>query len=167
MVFTEIPDNTKVFVDANIFIYHFSNFEKFAESCLRFFQKIEDRKIIGYTSTLVVAEILHRLMIMEATMKFEIPPNKIVKLLKSNPDKISILTEHLDAISWVENLGVTILPLTPSDIRISSDLKFKYKLLTNDSVNLSTMLNNGITVISTNDSDFERIDFITVYKPSA
>ncbi len=89
----DIADDTRVFVDSNIFIYHFSNFERFADSCLSFFQRVEDGKLSGYTSTMVLAEVLHRLMVIEASKKFDIQPKNVVKYLKENPDKASSLAD--------------------------------------------------------------------------
>ena len=48
----------------------------------------------------------------------------------------------------------------------SRALREAYYLLTNDSLNLYIMKVNGIRDIATNDSDFEQVDWITVWKPS-
>ncbi|MGB9628906.1 MAG: type II toxin-antitoxin system VapC family toxin, partial [Thermodesulfobacteriota bacterium] len=85
---SEIVDNAEVFIDSNIFIYHFSGLEKFADACFHFFKRIEEDSISGYTSTLVIAEVLHRLMIIEASEKFGVLPKEVTKYLKANPDKI-------------------------------------------------------------------------------
>jgi hypothetical protein len=45
-------------------------------------------------------------------------------------------------------------------------LREAYYLLTNDSLNHYIMKVNGIRDIATNDSDFEQVDWITVWKPS-
>jgi predicted nucleic acid-binding protein len=70
LTLSEIIDNADVFIDSNIFIYHFSGLEKFADACFHFFKRIEEGKVKGSTSTLVIAEVLHRLMIIEASKKF-------------------------------------------------------------------------------------------------
>jgi len=44
-------------------------------------------------------------------------------------------------------------------------LEKKYYLLTNDSLNLHVMKSNKISDIATNDRDFERVDFIKVWRP--
>jgi len=38
-------------------------------------------------------------------------------------------------------------------------------MLTNDSLNLCVMKANGLNEIATNDSDFDRVDWVTVWKP--
>ena len=40
-----------------------------------------------------------------------------------------------------------------------------YALLTNDAFHVATMKGHGITNIATNDSDFERVEWIKVWKP--
>jgi len=70
----DFPDGSEVFVDANIFIYHFSGPTEYTDSCTQFLQRIEDGELLGLTSMLVVAETLHRLMIIEATSKLQIEP---------------------------------------------------------------------------------------------
>ena len=62
-------------------------------------------------------------------------------------------------------MGITILPVNDKDIEQNNNLKKKYRLFSNDAINLSVMKNNGIIFLSSNDSDFERVDFITLYKP--
>ncbi|MBI3755431.1 MAG: type II toxin-antitoxin system VapC family toxin [Deltaproteobacteria bacterium] len=165
MQLSAIADNSKVFIDSNIFIYHFSNFERFADSCLSFFRKVEEGKIFAYTSTIVLAEVLHRLMVIEASKKFNAQPKHIVKLLKNNPDKASSLTEHLKSFDLIEKLGVSILPVTAHDLRVSIELKRGHGLLTIDAINVSVMKNNDLTIIASNDSDYSRIAFLTHINP--
>jgi len=55
LILSEIVDNAEIFIDSNIFIYHFSSLEKFADACFHFFKRIEEGKVIGCTSTLVIA----------------------------------------------------------------------------------------------------------------
>jgi len=160
----DIADGTRVFVDSNIFIYHFSNIERFSDSCLSFLQKIEDGKISGYTSTIVLAEILHRLMIIEASGKFDIQPKNVVKYLKENPDKASSLTGHPKSLDSIEKIGITILPVTAHDIRGSMAFK-KQGLLTIDAIIVSVMKNNDLTTIASNDGDYDRIGFLIQFSP--
>lgn len=47
----------------------------------------------------------------------------------------------------------------------SAELRKKHSLLTNDSLNLYAMKANKLRYIATNDSDFDRVEWITVWKP--
>lgn len=62
-------------------------------------------------------------------------------------------------------MGITILPLNSVDIEQSNDIKMKYKLFTNDAINLSVMKSNELAILASNDPDFEGVDFINLYKP--
>ncbi|MBI5182101.1 MAG: type II toxin-antitoxin system VapC family toxin [Nitrospirae bacterium] len=165
MLLSEMADDSKVFIDSNIFIYHFSKFEKFADSCLEFFQRIEAGKLSGFTSTLVLAEILHRLMIIEASNKLSLQTKKILEFLKANPEKITLLTDHLASYDLIEKLGVTVLSVNARDIEQSNSFKKECRLFTNDAINLSVMKNSNLIYLASNDPDFERADFITLCKP--
>lgn len=167
MLLSDIADNESVFVDSNIFIYHFSNFEAFAGSCLGLFQRIEDSIISGFTSTIALAEVLHRLMVIEASKKFDIPPKNVIKYLKDNPEKISSLTDHSKSLDFVGRIGISILPVNAHDLKVSIDLKREHGLLTIDAINLSVMKTHDITAIASNDSDFKRVTWLNLYLPSS
>lgn len=82
---SEIPDGLSVFIDANIFIYHFSGPTPLSSSCSAFLGRIEDGVIRGLTSTIVLVEVLHRLMILEAAGVFQLPPRDALRYLKEHP----------------------------------------------------------------------------------
>ena len=165
MLLSEIPDGSKVFIDSNIFIYHLAKFEKFADSCLAFFQRVETGSISSYTSTLVLAEVLHRLMIIEACNKLNLPPKKLLDHLKTNPKKIKLLTDHIDSYAFIERMGIFFLTVSAREIEQSNSLKREYNLFTNDAINLAVMKSNSLALLASNDPDFERVDIITLCKP--
>lgn len=165
MLLSEIPKNSKVFIDSNIFIYHFTNFEKYSNFCISLMRKIVDGDILGYASTVVASEILHRLMILEATKNLGIHAKDVLFALKKNPDKLALFTEHLNSVSWIESLGITLLPFTVRDLHLCISIKQRYNLLTNDAINLAIMLNNNIQLLAANDSDFNRVDAISICMP--
>jgi len=104
-------------------------------------------------------------MIIEASKKFGVLPKDVIKYLKVNPDKITSLANHLDSVFYIEKLGISIITLSFEDIKLSAEFKRKFTLLTNDAINLAVMKNNHIANLASNDSDFERVDFLTLYKP--
>ena len=62
----DIPASTRAFIDANIFV--FSASDKEGESS-QFLKKCLSEEVKGFTSVSVLAETLHRLMILEAIEK--------------------------------------------------------------------------------------------------
>ncbi|MFH1147020.1 MAG: type II toxin-antitoxin system VapC family toxin [Pseudomonadota bacterium] len=161
-----MPDQSEVFVDANIFVYHFSGPTEYTESCTRFLQRIEEGKLTGITSTLVIAETLHRLMIIEATSKLQIEPKAAVHYLKHHPLDVKKLTEHIKVPEQIFLLSVRIHPVEIEDILKCNEIKSEYGLLTNDALTLAVVRRYHFTNIATNDPDFERIPDLTVWKPS-
>ena len=55
-----------VFVDANIFTYHFQPHPSWGPSCTRLLQRIENQELAGFTTIPVLGEVAHRLMTIEA-----------------------------------------------------------------------------------------------------
>jgi len=69
------------------------------------------------------------------------------------------------AVKKIPRFNVKILSVPIDAIFQSKELRKKYYLLTNDSLNLHVMKSNKISDIATNDRDFERVDFIKVWRP--
>lgn len=161
----DLPDGSDVFVDANIFVYHFSGPTEYTDSCTAFLQRIEEGKVSGSTSSLVLAETLHRLMIIEAASALRLEPKAAIRHLKAHSEDAKTLTSHHVAVETIQALGFHILPLSMDDILHSNDLKKAFGLLTNDAINLAIMRRRRLQHIATNDPDFERIPELRVWKP--
>lgn len=163
MTFEKIPSGTAVFIDANIFVYHFSGW---SQECRDLLCRCERREITGVTSIIIIAEISHRLMILEAIDKDLISRSNAVKKLKKHPEIVQKLTRHIQNTVEIKEMGIQILPVTYSDYESSSEIRKCYGFLTNDSINLALMQIHDITQIATNDSDYERVSDIEVFKPT-
>lgn len=166
LLLSDIPLNTRLFIDANIFIYHFIGPYKFNEPVKNFLLRIEKRELIGLTSTVVLSEVLHRLILSEAIEKFDLPFKGIVQYLKNNPSSVSQLTKYSQTPQKIKQMGISFLSCDIDTFVQSAFLREKYGLLINDSINLAIMQENNISHIASNDSDFDRIDFIKNYKPN-
>ena len=162
----KISPGTPVFIDANIFIYHFIYESAESHSCTSFLKRVENGEIKGFTSTIVLAEVSHRLMVFEAIEQYKLSPKNAVRFLKEHPEKGKPLEKHLNAVIEIREMGVKLLPVEGKDIFASLELQRKYGLLTNDSINLHIMLRDSIFNLASNDMDFEAINFITLFKPS-
>ncbi len=73
--------------------------------------------------------------------------------------------EYSEYIKELAFGGLEIADVDEGTVGRSIDLGMLYGLLTADAIHLSTMRQYGIVHIATNDSDFERVDSIKVYKP--
>lgn len=89
-------------LDSNILIYHFVGR---SEVCTNFLERVRIGNVEGYTSTIVLAEVLHRLMIAEVVEKYDVKPKKALRLLKEKPEIIPALKKSERAIQRKNNLG--------------------------------------------------------------
>ena len=158
----EIPSRTKIFVDSNIFIYHFLGS---SESCTDFLERVETEDIDAHTSTIVLAEVMHRLMVAEVIEKYDVEPRGAIRFLKENPEVIPTLEKCENAMEKIPQFGVKVLLVTVEAIFQSRELRRQYLLMTNDSLNLYVMRSNQLYDIATNDGDFERVEWLKVWKP--
>ncbi|MFW6148154.1 MAG: type II toxin-antitoxin system VapC family toxin [Thermodesulfobacteriota bacterium] len=95
MVFSDLEEGASIFVDANIFIYHFSRESKANPASSDFLERIEKGSIRGFTSLPVIQEVIHRMMVIEAMVALPgVKSKDIVKYLKAHPDKVKELVNH-------------------------------------------------------------------------
>ena len=162
----EIDTGTTIFIDANIFLYEILDHWKYAESCNSFLEHVNMGKYHAVMSVLVCNEVFHRVMIAEVVERYEIEPKSAVNYLKKNWEVVRELNKAYDAmlnIDAIENLEIVEIDREVYDIAL--EYSKKYGLLSNDAVHLATIKKHGITNIATNDRDFERIEWLSVWKP--
>ncbi|RKY02162.1 hypothetical protein DRP77_08380 [Candidatus Poribacteria bacterium] len=157
-----IPDGTLVFVDANIFIYHFAGV---SDKCTRFLQRVLKGEVKAVVSTIVMAELIHRRMVAEAVEKGFVTLRNAVRKLKENPRIVKLLSQYSRDVEAILALPIIVEPITRDDIISSGQLRERYGLMTNDSLNLACMERLGIRDIATRDEDFEAVEWINVWKP--
>lgn len=165
MLLADIPSDSSIFVDANIFIYHFADEGDVATACTELLLRVEEQDIKAFASTIVLSEVLHRLMIAEAVEKHGLPLKGIVRYLKKHPDIVAGLKKRSQATEKIQEMGVTILPVLPRGILDSADVRASYGLLINDSIIVPVMNRMGLSNLATNDGDFERVTGLRVWKP--
>lgn len=162
MTFKDIGHGDQIFIDANIFVYHFNGT---SVDCKHLMTRCLAEEIMSYTSTAVLAEVLHRLMISEAVSKGYIKAKNPVQQLKEHPEVIKQLAAYSLEVAKIPQLNVKILPLTQTCLDASAAIRQTEGLLTNDSLIVATMREAGLTKLATHDRDFNRISWLTVYKP--
>src|SRR5438309_11788714 len=79
-----VPPGQHLFIDANIFIYHFTQ-SPLTAVCTAFLQRVEAGEILGSTSVVTLTEVAHRLMRREVIRTFDVSPRTDVKLLNGPP----------------------------------------------------------------------------------
>ena len=87
----DVPDGERIFVDANILIYHFSGISP--ESRL-FLQRCERKQVEAFTGIHILLEVTHRLMILEALHKGLISGGQPARKLKEQPALVKRLSDY-------------------------------------------------------------------------
>jgi predicted nucleic acid-binding protein len=163
MTFDDVQEGEGIFIDANIFVYHFG---ELSVECKNLLSRCARGEIAGYTSTAILAEVLHRLMIAEAIEKGYISEKNPVKQLKGHPEIIKGLLTYTADVEKIAEMNITIFDLTEESIKTSAEIQQSEGLLTNDSLAVATMKNAGLSNFATNDNDFDHISWLNIYKPS-
>ena len=153
----------KVYIDTNILLYSAFNHPNFGESCRNFLERVDQGRVKGYISDFVLGEVFHKLMIAEVTKKLMMNTGKAISYIKVNPKIISELETTWEEMKHIEESGIVILKnitVFPEFVQISR----KYSLMATDAFHVTVMKKSGIRTIVTFDKDFERVDFVRVWK---
>lgn len=160
-----LTEGTIIYVDSNIFIYDATNHPKYAPSCSTFLDRVEAGEITGITSVLSVNEAVHKLSIIELSSKLKKKPVSIIPLIKKNPSLLDGLVAPFLAAENIMNMNLEIVNLILPVFVSALEFMKKYRFMSNDAVHVATMKRHGVTDIATNDPDFERVEWINVWKP--
>ena len=107
-----IPTGETVFIDANIFYYHFVSLPGLSIACKHFLHRVEQGEITGMTATAVLAEAQHKVMLAEAVQKYGLSPQGLVRRLTQPTGLLAGLSHHRIVPSTVVAMNVRIEPLT-------------------------------------------------------
>ncbi len=166
MTFAALQPGDAVFVDANVFVYHFAPDPILQVPCGQLLQWIEILQIQGFTSTHVVAEAAHRLMTLEARTRLGWSTGKVVQRLKQNPSTFQGLTGFRTAIERVAQSRLVVLPASAALLVAAVGLCQQPGMLITDALTVALMQAHGLSKIASDDSDFDRVPGITRYAPA-
>lgn len=165
MTFANIPPGVAVFVDANTFVYHFTADPAFGAACTDLLDRIEHQQFQGITSAVVLSELAHRLMTLEAQQRFGWPAAGMANRLKRHPNEVRQLTWHKRGIDEVRAINVRVLPVEGTDVSLAADVSGQHGLLGNDALVVVLMQRYGVLHLASHDADFGRVPGITRYGP--
>jgi predicted nucleic acid-binding protein len=163
MSLADVRDGDRVFIDANIFLYHFGGRSL---ECKALLERCARRALLGYTSTPILAEVLHRRMVAEAIAQGLVTARTAVRKLGETPEMVKQLTQYQADVSKIPHMHLTILPLTLDLVQTSAEVRTGEGLLTNDAFVIAFMREQGLTQLATANGDFDRVGGIAIYKPT-
>jgi len=165
MTFAALVPGDSVFVDANVFLFHFAPDPVLQIPCGQLLQRIENQEIEGFTSTHVLAETAHRLLTLEARARHGWSSGKVVHRLKKNPSVFQGLTQFRIAIERVRQSRIQVLPASAALLVAAAGHCQQYGLLITDALSVALMQAHGLTKLASEDSDFDRVSGLTRYAP--
>ncbi|MGH7332565.1 MAG: type II toxin-antitoxin system VapC family toxin [Candidatus Rokuibacteriota bacterium] len=163
MTLAEIEDGASVFVDANVFVYHFAGA---SSDCTALLRRCETGEVQGYTSALVLAEVCHRLMMIEAVERRLVAAGNIARQLARRPDVVRQLVIHDASIQAIPAMGIEIIDVTEATMRLALRHQGRYGLLTNDSLIVASMQQRGLRLLATADRRLSVVDEVEVRVPT-
>jgi len=158
-----LPDGARVFLDANVFVYHFTGA---SPTCRDLLRRCEEGLVSGVTSALVLAEVAHRLMMIEAVVRGLVTPGNVARKLRDRPEVVRGLRDYqanVDAIGW---MGLEVLAIDPGAWMRSAEVRSAWGLMVNDSLIVTACRDAGIGALASADRDFARVPDLTLYAPA-
>jgi len=162
---SDLPDGTHCFVDANILCYHIIQVPPFSNTCAQFLKRIERHTILASTSSVVVAEATHKVMLAEAIQRHGLNPQGLAHRLQRRRDLIAGLSEHRKVSTLVRALAIHVEPVTLDILERAGEVSTRDRLLTNDALTIAIMEKLGLSHLATNDDNFDSLPSLSIWKP--
>jgi predicted nucleic acid-binding protein len=163
--FATLPSGAAIFLDANTLVYHFQPHPALGTACTQLLTRIELQDVLGYTSTHILSEVAHRLMMIEAAALPGWKPTKVKRRLLQQPAALGGLTHFQAAIDTVLHSKVQVLTIAPPLILAATRLSRSTGLLSNHALLVAVMQAKGLTNLASSDADFDRVPGLTRYTP--
>ena len=149
----------KVFVDANVILYHLTGLVKdFSELC----QMVRQKRGYLFTSLRVVDEVLFKTNILKAREIYKYSRN-ILQKLKKDKEKIKKLANEIAFLEGFFSDFYIAVP-TEKDLWHSLEVQKEYGLIGNDALILVLMRRLKIKNLISSDTDFKNIPGINLVK---
>jgi predicted nucleic acid-binding protein len=165
MTFDAIAAGESVFIDANVFLHYFTMHPRYGAACQTLLDRIQNQEIAGFTSSAVLAEVVHRLMTIEACARFGWPVKGIARRLPRHPAEAQQLARPRQAVDEITLIGVDVLPVAKNHVSLAADISRQTGLLCGDAIIVTVMQTHGLTNLASKDTDFDRVPGITRYGP--
>jgi predicted nucleic acid-binding protein len=157
----DIADNSRAFADANIILYAL---QRRSRQCRDFLARCASGAIEATISTVVLAEIAHRRMTLEAQAKGVTGSNPS-KALSAKPELVRTLSVYAQDVRDLLDGGLLVESVQPEDFLVALDIQERWGLLTNDALNLAVARRLNLEQIASADQAFNRVQGVIVYQP--
>lgn len=163
MTFAELAGGCSLFIDANVFVYHFVGS---SPQCTQLLARCQARELRGCTSVLVLAETMHRLMMIEAVQRKLVSPGNVARKLAERPEVVRQLATHQASVDAIPAMGIDVFPLQAAAIASSARFRARFGLLTNDSLLAGAVVEHAIPFVASADRRLAAVPDFTVAVPT-
>lgn len=162
MTLDQIPSGSRIFIDSTVFIYHFT---ASSPACRKLLERCEAGDVRGLTSTAVLAEVTHRLMMSEAVAGRLVTSGNIVKKLHARPEIVRQLHLYDEQVQRIPLMGVQVVSRDLGTLIRSAEVRRQDGLLVNDSLVVAGTRETGADGLASADGDFRRVKDLKVFTP--
>jgi predicted nucleic acid-binding protein len=166
MSLDSVPAGVQVLVDSNILVYHFQPHPSFGPMCHRLLERIERQDIDGCTTTNLLGELAHRLMVIEANALPGWGGGKVLNRLKQQPDVVKQLSLFQTAVEAVLQSKIQVLTVAAGLVSTAAKISRQHGLLTTDAMILAVMQAHRLTHLASHDTHFDGLSGLTRYAPA-
>ena len=159
-----LPTGTRCLIDANIFYYHFVETTP-SDPCSDLLQRVLDGEIVGVTSTHLLSEAIHKIMLAEAAQRLAVPRAGLVSWLQRQPQRIMDLSAFRQNSIAFAQMNLKILTVGLDALEEAAALCQSVGLLMNDATTVALMRKEAIVDLATNDDDFDGVPGLRIWKP--
>lgn|SRR5487761_173154 len=162
--FSSIPNGKTVYVDANVFHFYLRGPEDLKKACSSFLQRIEKNEIRAVTSSLVLDEVMYKILLKRIEDKYKKNP---LDIIRKSVEEIGVesaeVRKALDIILGIS--GLTVLSVDKEHVEEAVYFMAKYSVLPRDAIHLSVMKSVECKDLTSADGDFDRVQEITRWTP--
>ncbi len=166
LTLADIPGGAAVFLDANVFVYHFAPHPVLHLPCQQLLERCAKQELVGYTSAHVLTNVAHRTMTLEAIDRFGWPTAGIARHMLRHPAGVRQLTRFRQAIDEIPDFGIHILPITAHLVSVAAAITQQVGLLSGDALIVAVMQEHGLVNLASHDADFDRVSSLIRYGPA-
>ncbi len=160
----QLPKGAVVFIDTNIFHLYLRGPRPIRDSCTAFLERVEEEKIMGYTSTLVLDELAYKLLLRRVEELYKRNPLEVIREKREVVAEVAPYVENgLNIVLGIEGLQV----LSVESFHLSDFMEYvrKYSLLPRDALHVTIMVAINCKNIASADEDFDLVPFIVRWSP--
>lgn len=162
MKLSDLPVGTRVAVDANIVLYHFSGRSK---QCSDFLQRARAGQVSAFMPAHVGLDLLHRLMMLEAVSEGITSSGSPAKKMSGRPDSVRKLQRSFRDFRTLRKLGLSLIDTSVSAIERVTWFSMSYGLLANDAALLAVMEQEDIEHLASSDRLLQNVSPFQTWCP--